>query len=162
MWLYCAPDLVTTLILAPMPSRLLFVPCSLNSSQWLLPGLWLTQTSAGALIALTTTSKRPSPFKSPTAEPRCREGGCDVSPASAVKAENFMPPRLRNTVFGCSTVRFGAACSDCTCPRETKMSFHPSLSKSAIVGEYPAMGRLNLVRLLSLVTSTKLPFPVFR
>ena len=34
MWLYCVPLLVTTLIRAPMPSRLLFVPRRAMSSQW--------------------------------------------------------------------------------------------------------------------------------
>src|SRR5579863_8265282 len=161
MWLYCAPDFVTNLILAPMPSRLLFVPCSLNSIQWLVPGLWLIQTSAGALIALSTTSNLPSPFKSPMADPRCRDGGCAVNPASEVSAENFMAPRLRKTVLGCSTARFADDASDCTCPRETKMSFQPSLSKSAMLGEYPAMGKVSRVIPLSRVTSVKLPFPVF-
>src|SRR5579864_2135353 len=162
MWLYCAPDFVTTLIRAPMPSRLLFVPCSLNSIQWLLPGLWLIQISAGALNALTTTSSFPSPFKSPTADPRCREGGCAVSPASAVRAENFIPPRFRKTVFGWAIARFADDANDCTCPRETKISFQPSLSKSAIVGEYPDIGRLSRVIPLSRVTSTKLPLPELR
>src|ERR1019366_10272710 len=128
IWSYCVPLLVTTLMRAPMPSRLLLVPCSLSSSQWFAPGLSLIQISAGALIALTTTSTRPSPFRSPMADPRCRAGGREVSPASAVKAANFIrplfvPPRLRKTVFGCATVMRGADKRDRTCPRETKMSF---------------------------------------
>ena len=34
MWLYCVPLFVTTLMRAPMPSRLLLVPRKAMSSQW--------------------------------------------------------------------------------------------------------------------------------
>src|SRR5258708_31891648 len=91
MWLYCAPLAVTTFILVPIPSRLLRVPCSLISSQWLALGVSFIQISAGAWIALTTTSRRPSPFRSPIADPRWRDGGQDVSPASAFKAAKRRP-----------------------------------------------------------------------
>src|SRR4051794_41346369 len=100
MWLYCAPDLVTTLMRAPIPSRLLFVPSSLNSIQWFGPGLSFIQISAGATIALTTTSNLPSPLKCPTAGPRWLEGGWGLDSASPVRAANFLPPRLRKTGFG--------------------------------------------------------------
>ena len=49
-----------------------------------------------------------------------------------------------------------------TWPRETKMSFHPSLSKSAIVGEYPAIGALSRAMPLAAVMSANLPLPRFR
>src|ERR1017187_2738402 len=95
-WLYCTAPPAVTLILAPIPSRLLVVPCNSNASQCPSPGLSLNQSSAGAPIAVTTTSRRPSPFRSPTAEPLWRLGGWVVKPASAVSASNLAPPKLRN------------------------------------------------------------------
>src|SRR5579871_1382120 len=85
-WLYCVTPPDATLILAPIPSRLLLEPSNANSIQWLAPGLSFSHTSAGAARAVTTTSNLPSPFRSPTAEPRWRLGGCAVNPASAVSA----------------------------------------------------------------------------
>src|SRR5438270_7252544 len=85
-WLYCVTPPATTLILAPIPSRLLFDPSSANSIQWLASGLSLSHTSAAAPRPVTTTSRRPSPFRSPTAEPLCRLGDFAVKPASAVSA----------------------------------------------------------------------------
>ena len=57
-------------------------------------------------------------------------------------------------------LRFGP--SACTWPRVTKMSFQPSLSKSAIVGEYPAMGRVRRARPLLLVASVNPRLPRLR
>src|SRR5881275_723370 len=82
IWVYCATPPDTTLSLAPIPSRLLFEPSIANSIQWLPSGLSLSHTSAGAPRAVTTTSSRPSPFRSPTAEPLCRLGDFAVKPAS--------------------------------------------------------------------------------
>src|ERR1051325_9276611 len=99
MWLYCTPLLVTTLIRAPIPSRLLFVPCNAMSSQW--PEFWLRfiQISAPLPIALTTTSTRPSPSRSPNAQPRWRAAGEESNPAFSVKASHF------HFVRDCGTLR---------------------------------------------------------
>src|SRR5579884_4061278 len=130
IWLYCAPALVTTLILAPIPSRLLLVPSSSTASQWLSFSVRFIQSSAGWSNALTTTSILPSPSKSAKAQPRCRLGGAASNPASAVKACHLPPaPRLRKTVLGCATSVPGLGKAS-TCPRDTNKSFHPSLSKS--------------------------------
>jgi len=51
--LYCVTLFETTLMRAPMPSRLLLVPSSCNSSQCPLPGLSFIQISAGAAKAVT-------------------------------------------------------------------------------------------------------------
>src|SRR6185503_9342940 len=84
MWLYWAPTvLLTILIFAPIPSRLLLVPCRAISTQWFEVALRFIQTSASLPSVVTTTSILPSPARSAKAQPRCRAFG-DAKPASPV------------------------------------------------------------------------------
>ena len=70
-WLWSTrPEPVVSFSFAPMPSRLLRRPRVSTISQWWPLSPLLTRIRGVSLSEVTTMSRKPSPFRSPKAEPR--------------------------------------------------------------------------------------------
>ena len=61
---------VVTFTFAPIASRLLFFPTRSSQSQWFSLSPEFSRMRGRLLSDVTTRSGKPSPFRSPTAEPR--------------------------------------------------------------------------------------------
>ena len=126
-----------TMTRAPMPSRLLFVPASRTISHRDAGALSFCHSSAGDPSDTTTMSRRPSPLKSATPQPRCAAIAA-ASPASAVASRNRPAPSLTKRLFGCwNSSASNSPMRSLTCELAVKMSFQPSLSTSATIEHQP-------------------------
>src|ERR1017187_6351031 len=93
------PSASETLMRAPIPSRLLFVPRSLRASQWFSFAVTLRSRRASEPMALMMTSTLPSLSKSAKAAPRWNAADWKSAPAVAETSSNRLPA-LRKTRFG--------------------------------------------------------------
>src|SRR2546425_1252408 len=129
---------------APIPFRLLRLPCNFRISQELSPLLVFSHNSAGSPIALTTTSILPSLLKSAKAAPRCARGTWNSRPASPDTSWKIPSPAPAKMLLGnLYLVASNNSTVSLTCALAVNRSFQPSLFKSNRPALQPLRVRLS-------------------